>query len=227
MTSPELLEEPDPQDVQPAENTVDEPQAKGRLRGGFRSRMQRIAASRFAMSAMCTLSFLDACCSPILPEVLYVPMILLKPERRWVYAFWCSIASVLGGIAGYWLGFWLWENGLREFAYEHIPGFTPEWYETVSGYYGSNAFLWVWLGGFTPLPYKIFTVFAGVCHDQVAFWVFLLASTTSRFPRIYATVWLLDRLGKPAFDAISKRFSTVLFVTLLIALGVVLWLQFG
>lgn len=188
--------------------------------------MTKLAQSRFALFFMCLLSFADACCSPILPEVLYVPMILLKPARRWFYAFWCSASSVLGGIVGYVLGFWLWEHGLREFAFEHVPGFTPEWYEDISGWYGSNSFLWVWLGGFTPLPYKIFTVFAGVCHDKVDFWVFLLASITSRFPRIYLTVFLLDKLGKPAFDLLTKRFSTFVLIVLLIVLGVVAWRNF-
>ena len=187
----------------------------------------RVAASRFALFFMCLLSFADACCSPILPEVLYVPMVLMKPERRWYYAFWCSAASVLGGVAGYAMGFWLWEHGLREFAFEHVPGFTPEWFARVSDYYGGNAFLWVWLGGFTPLPYKIFTVFAGVCADKVDFWVFLLGSITSRFPRIYLTVWLLDRFGKPTYDWLMRRMSRVVLALLLVALGFVLWLQFG
>ena len=185
--------------------------------------MQRLAESRFALFFMSLLSFADACCSPILPEVLYVPMILLKPQKRWHYAFWCSLA---GGIAGYWIGFWLWEHGLREFTYENIPGFSADSFTEISAHYGDNAFLWVWLGGFTPLPYKIFTVFAGVCHDKVDFWVFLLASVTSRFPRIYLTVLLLDKLGKPVFDAVAKQFSRVVLVLLLIVLAIIAYVQF-
>lgn len=183
--------------------------------------MQRMAESRSALFFMCLLSFTDACCSPVLPEVLYVPMVLLRPHKQWLYAFWCSISSVLGGAVGYALGFLLWENGLREFTFEHVPGFTPESYQEISAAYGDNAFLWVWLGGFTPLPYKVFTVFAGVCHDQVHFAVFMAASTLSRFPRIYGTVWLLDRLGKPAFDAVSKRFRTFALIALLLMLAVI------
>lgn len=183
-----------------------------------------MAESRYALFFMCLLSFTDACCSPVLPEVLYVPMVLLRPQKQWFYAFWCSMSSVLGGAVGYALGFWLWENGLREFSYEYVPGFTPESYQEISVAYGDNSFLWVWLGGFTPLPYKVFTVFAGVCHDQVSFAVFMTASTLSRFPRIYGTVWLLDRLGKPAFDAVSKRLRSVVLITLLLMLaGIVYW----
>lgn len=211
---------------QPA--TLPSPQpSPSSIRARFRARMEAIARSRFALAAMMGLSFADACVSPILPEVLYVPMILLHPEKRYFYAFWCSAASVLGGMAGYWLGFFLWEHGLREFAFAHLPGFTPEFFVKVSNWYGGQAFLWVWMGGFTPLPYKIFTVLAGVCHADVDFGTFLLASLLSRFPRIYLTVWILDRLGPPVFEFMNKQLSRVVLVLLLIVLGIVLWRQFG
>ncbi|MBX3462157.1 MAG: DedA family protein [Planctomycetes bacterium] len=197
------------------------------LRARFRQRMHDLAGRRSALFFLSLLSFLDACCSPILPEVLLVPMCLGQPRRSYYYAFWCSAASVVGGIVGYALGLLLWEHGLREFAFAHVPGFTPEWFAKVSDWYGREAFLWVWLAGFTPLPYKIFTVSAGVCHDKVDFWVFLAASITSRFPRLYLEVWLLNRFGQPVLDFLLGQFSRVVLVLLLIVLGVVLWLQWG
>ena len=221
--SPLVTSDPEPSDPEPGDPEHREP-VRNRVRSRFRLRMQRLARSRFALFFMCLLSFADACCSPILPEVLYVPMILARPQMRWFYAFWCSASSVLGGIAGYWLGFWLWEHGLREFAFEHL-GFDG-WYQDISAWYGSNSFLWVWLGGFTPLPYKIFTVVAGVCHEQVDFWVFLLASVTSRFPRIYLTVMLLDRFGKPALDLVTRQFSRFVLFLLVVALLIVAYVQF-
>lgn len=187
--------------------------------------MEAIARSRYALFGMIGLSFADACVSPILPEVLFVPMILLHPAKRYVYAFWCSVASVLGGMTGYWLGFFLWEHGLREFAFEHLM--SPAWFEKVSHWYGAQAFLWVWLAGFTPLPYKIFTVLAGVCHQDVGFATFVSASILSRFPRIYLTVWVLDRLGPPVFEFLQKQLGRVILVLLLLVLGIVLWQQFS
>lgn len=186
-------------------------------------RFQRMAESRFALFFMCLLSFADACVSPILPEVLFVPMCILQPKKRYRYAFWCALASVLGGMLGYGLGFFLWEHGLREFAFAHVPGFTPEMFTKVSNWYGGETFLWVWLAGFTPLPYKIFTVMAGVCHTDVDFGVFVLASVLSRFPRIYLTVWLLDQLGPNVLNFLLRQFSRVLLVILLVVLGIVLW----
>jgi membrane protein YqaA with SNARE-associated domain len=195
------------------------------LRQRFRARMRTIASGRSAVFGMTLLSFTDACCSPILPEVLLVPMCLARPDRQYRYALYCSLASVLGGIAGYLLGAFLWEHGLREFAFEHVPGFTPEWYERVSAWYGGQTFLWVWLAGFTPLPYKIFTVFAGVCHDRVDFTIFVVASITSRFPRIYGTVWLLDRYGTPVLDFLTRQFSRIVLLLLVATLAVVWWRQ--
>jgi membrane protein YqaA with SNARE-associated domain len=192
---------------------------------GLRARFQRMAESRFALFFMCLLSFTDACVSPIIPEVLLVPMCLLHREKQYRYAFFCSLASVVGGIVGYWLGFFLWEHGLREFAFEHVPGFTPEMFQKVSNWYGSSAFLWVWLAGFTPLPYKVFTVLAGVCHANVDFSIFVTASILSRFPRIYMTVWLLDKLGPTVMDFLLKQFSRVVLVLLLVVLGIVLYFQ--
>ncbi len=197
------------------------------LRQRFRDRMQRFARSRYALAGMFGLSFTDACVSPIIPEVLLVPMCLANREKRYVYAFWASVASVLGGIAGYFLGYFLWESGLREWLYANVPVFTPEMFTKVSTWYGANAFVWVWLAGFTPLPYKVFTVLAGVCHEDVDFFVFVLASATSRAPRFYGTVWLLDRFGPPVLDFVMKRLGAAFLVVLLIALGIVLWVQLG
>jgi membrane protein YqaA with SNARE-associated domain len=195
-------------------------------RARFRRRMHAMAQSRWALFGLMLLSFLDACCSPILPEVLLIPMCLLEPKRAWRYAFWCSLASVVGGMVGYGLGLWLWEHGLREFADAWL-GFSPEWHRKVSTWYGDQAFLWVWLAGFTPLPYKIFTVLAGVCADDVDFVTFVIASITSRFPRIYLEVWLLHRYGQQALDLIAKQTGRAMLVLLLLVLAVVLWVQFG
>lgn len=184
-----------------------------------------MARSPYAVASMFTLSFTDACVSPIIPEVLLVPMCIANRQKSYVYAFWASVGSVLGGMTGYFLGFFLWESGLREFAYANIPGFDPEWFLKVSRWYGENAFLWVWLAGFTPLPYKVFTVLAGVCHADVDFVTFVAASALSRTPRFYMTVWLLNRYGKPVLDFVMKRLGAAFLVVLLVILAIVLWQQ--
>jgi membrane protein DedA with SNARE-associated domain len=66
---------------------------------------------------------------------------------------------------------------------------------------------------------------AGVCHDDVDFGIFVLASALSRIPRIYLTVWLLDQLGPNVVHILLKRLGRVVLVLLLIVLGIVLWVQ--
>lgn len=178
-----------------------------------------------ALPMMMLLSFADACVSPILPEVLLVPMCLGRPERRWHYAFWSSIASVLGGILGFYLGMTLWEAGLREFFFDHVPGFTPETFAEVSQGFGRSTFLITFLAGFTPLPYKLFTVAAGVCHDQVDFTAFVFASLTSRTLRFYLEIWVLAKYGPPMLDFLVRRVGWVLVLLSIAALAAVLWLQ--
>jgi len=110
----------------------------------------RIAKSRFSAWGMALLSLLDACVSPVLPEVLLVPLCLANPARRWMYAFWAAAASVLGAVLGYYLGYALWEGGLRDFAYDYVPGFTAAAFEATSERFGRNAFVWILLAAFTP-----------------------------------------------------------------------------
>lgn len=167
--------------------------------------VRRIANSRLAIPAVGLLSFLDACISPILPEVILVPLCLTHPERRWWYASWCSLTSVVGAVVGYYLGFGLWEAGLREFAFRWLPGFTPKVFAEVSAHYGNNAFLWVFLAAFTPLPFKIFTVAAGVCHEQVGVWTLTTASIAGRLPRFLLEVELIHRLGPDAITLMGRH----------------------
>lgn len=152
---------------------------------------------------MSLLSFLDACVSPVLPEVLMVPLCLARPDRRWIYGTYCAIASVLGAALGYGIGYWAWESGLREIAFEYL--FSPEAFADVSARFGESAFLWIVLAAFTPLPFKIFTVAAGACHAQVDLTTLVVASVVGRFPRFYLEVWAIHRFGPDVFEALAAR----------------------
>ena len=127
------------------------------------------------------------------------------------YAFWCSAASVLGGIFGYWLGYALWESGLREFCFDYIPGFTPEHFAKAGKWYGEYSFWVVFTAGLTILPFKVFTVAAGVFHADVSFPMFVIASIVGRSSRFFLVALLLRKYGEPIRDFIERRFG---FVTL-------------
>jgi membrane protein YqaA with SNARE-associated domain len=196
---------------------------------GRRARIQhwvREQAERRGVTPMLFfLSFTDSCISPVMPEVLLVPLLLSKVKRPFRYAFWCSLASVLGGILGYYLGYALWEIGLGQFFFDYVPGVTQEGFDQVGELFGGSAFLAIFLAGFTPLPYKLFSLAAGVFHAQVPFETFVLASATSRTLRFYVEVWLIARFGPPVLRFFGKKATAAAYVLAILAIAAVVYLS--
>jgi len=174
------------------------------------------AYTPYAMPALIILSFAESSFFPIPPDVLLLPLCLGEPRKALRFAFWCSIASVLGGIAGYWMGHALWGAGLEGFCFDYVPGFTPEVFERVKALYEEWNFLIIFTAGFSPLPYKVFTITAGVFG--VNFAMFVLASVASRSVRFYLEALLLKKFGPPIRDFIEKRLGlvTLLFCVILV-----------
>ena len=176
------------------------------------------AETAYALPALIILSFAESSFFPIPPDVLLLPLCLGEPKKAYRFAFWCSLASVLGGAAGYFLGMFLWEAGLDEICFNYSPGFTPEAFGRISAWYGEWNFWVVFTAGFSPLPYKVFTITAGVFHDDVHFATFLLASAVSRSARFYLEAFLLRRYGVAIRDFVEKRLGlmSLLFCVLLV-----------
>lgn len=161
------------------------------------------AYTPYALPALVVLAFAESSFFPIPPDVLLLPLCLGKPERGYRYASWCSVASVLGGAAGYALGYGLWHAGLDRICFDYVPGFTPAVFDRVRGLYDQWNFWVVFTAGFSPLPYKVFTITAGVC--SVDFPLFLLASAISRSARFFLEAWLLRRYGPPVREFVERR----------------------
>ncbi len=120
----------------------------------------RWARHRHATKYLGGLSFSESVFFPIPPDVMLAPMALSQPARAWQFAFITTIASILGGIAGYWLGYFAFDAWLapliESWGYTHKIDTAMQWFKD----YG----VWVvFLAGFSPIPYKIFTVSAGFC----------------------------------------------------------------
>ena len=167
--------------------------------------------------ALFVLAFLESSFFPIPPDVLLLPLCLGEPRKALHFATWCSIASVLGGVAGYWMGYGLWNSGLDQICFNWIPGFTPEVFGKVSDLYEHWNFLIVFTAGFSPLPYKVFTITAGVCG--INFFLFVLASLVSRSARFYLEAWLLRRFGPPIRDFIEKRLGLMMLLFCVVLIG--------
>jgi membrane protein YqaA with SNARE-associated domain len=126
-----------------------------------------------------------------------------------------SVASVIGGIIGYGIGALLWETWGSWFM-SHVPGLTPAGFDRVGNLYRTYDFWAVFAAGFSPIPYKLFTIAGGVFG--ISFPAFVLASVLSRSARFFLIAWLLRKYGPPIRDFIDKYLGwlTLAFVVLLL-----------
>ena len=179
------------------------------------------AQSPFGAAALFILAFAESSFFPIPPDVLLIALVLGSREKAWTYALACAIASILGGLLGYCIGWGLWYTGgdfssIARFFFEYVPGFTVDVFEQVASLYDEFSFWIVFTAGFTPIPYKVITITAGVAKINIA--VFAIASLVSRSLRFFLVAGLIWKFGPPIREFIEKRFNllAVVFVVLLI-----------
>ena len=178
-----------------------------------------------ASAALFGLSFAESSFFPVPPDVLLMPMVL-GDRRRWFrFAFLCSLASVLGAVAGFMIGWLAWEGGVKNLFFNYVPGFTTEVFDRVSRLYETYNFWIVFTAGFTPIPFKVITITAGVFGTGPAvgsaigfFAVFLVASAVSRSARFFLVAGLMRRFGPRITPFIDRYFNwlALLFVVLLV-----------
>jgi len=186
------------------------------------------ADSRWGALALFVISFAESSFFPVPPDVLLIALCLGCTSRSFRYALNCTVASVLGALAGYAIGFFLWQTtggeftGVAEFFFRNIPGFTHERYYSIREIYNTYNFWVIFTAGFAPIPYKLFTITAGVFHINVFF--FVLASVASRGLRFFLVAWLIWRFGAPVKVFIEKYFNllAIVFTVLLVGSFVVL-----
>ncbi|MCL6508481.1 MAG: VTT domain-containing protein, partial [Bryobacteraceae bacterium] len=160
-------------------------------------------------AALGVITFAESSVFPIPPDPLLIGLSLGAPRRALGFAALCTTASVLGGIFGYGLGWLFWE-AVGDFFFRHVPGVTPEAFATVQGLYRRWDFWAVFLAGVTPLPYKVFTLSAGVF--EISFPVFVIASLLSRGLRFFLLAALVYRYGHPIRGFIDRNFNRLSWV---------------
>jgi len=171
------------------------------------------ANTRYGPMALVVLAFAESSVFPIPPDVLLIALALGAPKKSFQFAFLCTGASVLGGLFGYFIGFHFW-NFVGDFFFRYI--FSMEFFLRVQDFYHQNAFWSIFISGFTPIPYKVFTVSAGVFRLDLG--VFLLASALGRASRFFLVAALMYKFGPPIKAVIDKYFGffTIIFSVLLI-----------
>ncbi len=174
-----------------------------------------LAERKSAPTWLAGLSFAEASFFPIPPDVLLIPLCLGAVRKAIKFALICSVASVLGGIAGYCIGAFAWDT-TQEFFFQYVPGVTPEAYLRIEKWYGEWGWVIVLLAGFSPIPYKLFTIASGALG--MAFLPFVLASAARRSARFFLVALLLAWFGEPMKDLIDRHFNklALLFGILLV-----------
>ncbi len=176
----------------------------------------RWSGSPRAPWALGVLAFAEASFFPVPPDVLLIPMCLSEPRRSLRYAALCTTASVLGGILGYLIGVFLFEAvGRPIISFYRLTG----QFEEMSRTLGRHGFLLVLAAALTPIPYKVFTIASGVCHEHVPLGVVVAASIVGRGARFFALALLLRFAGDRMRSFIDRYFNalTIVFVLLLAA----------
>ncbi len=174
--------------------------------------------------ALFVLAFAESSFFPVPPDVLLIALILGSRPKAFRFALICSIASIIGGCFGYFIGYFLWwsssgvYSGVANLFFDYIPGFSPALFDKVMLNFDQYGFWYVFTAGFTPIPYKIFTIASGVF--RLKFPLFLLASAISRSARFFLVSALLWKFGAPIKKFIDKYFN-------LLSIGLVVLVVIG
>lgn len=171
------------------------------------------AETPYGTPALFILAFTESSFFPIPPDVLLIALCLSITKRSFYFALICSIGSVLGGAFGYLIGLTFMDTiGMKILS---IYGF-QEQYQYVQHLYMKYDAWAVGIAGFTPIPYKVFTISAGAF--KISFNVFIIASAVSRSLRFFLVAGLIYIFGTPIKIFIDKYFNilTIVFTLLLI-----------
>jgi len=159
----------------------------------------RLAGHAKASYYLFVLSLAESSFFPIPPDVMLAPMCLARPSKVWRFAFIATIGSVLGGILGYLIG---------KFSFEYVEPFI-ERFGYMTAYQNSVNWFYDWgfwailIAGFSPIPYKVFTIAAGVLN--MAFLPFVIGSIIGRGLRFYLVAFLV-KLFETRIDFILKKY---------------------
>lgn len=167
-----------------------------------------------ATYALAAVSFAESSIFPIPPDVLLAPMALAKPQKAWFYAAVCTVASVLGGIAGYAIGYLL---------YETVGLFLIKLYgygdkvEALRVFYGEWGWAFILVKGLTPIPYKLVTIVSGLLEYNL--FLFILLSAITRGARFFLLAAALNAWGDRIRALLDRHFGLFLGLILVFVVG--------
>lgn len=173
-----------------------------------------LSKSKHAPRALFGIAFIESSFFPVPPDVLLLTMVLAERKRWALYALICTAGSVCGALLGYFIGWGFYETvGKLIIDTYHLNAAV----DFVGQKYAENAFLAVFTAAFTPIPYKVFTIAAGLFRISLP--TLIVASIIGRAGRFFLVAGTLRLFGKKISDSIERYFDifSIVFVLLIIA----------
>lgn len=210
METPSAAETAEPTTIGP----ISYAKAHGILRGLYYWVLSW-AHTRYGTPALFGISFAESSFFPIPPDVLQIALSVAKPRWSYYYAAVNAVGSVLGGVVGWLIGFLIWES-TKNFFFSYVPGFSPEKFSYVVNLYQEHALLTIIGAAFTPIPYKIFTIAAGVCSISLP--VLIAGSVIGRSARFLIVATAIFFFGEKVKHYLEKylEIATLLAFVLLV-----------
>jgi membrane protein YqaA with SNARE-associated domain len=173
-----------------------------------------LAASPYALWALAIVAFMESSFFPIPPDVIMIPMIIAAPRRAFLIAGVAVVASVLGGMFGYYIGAVLFENvGQPIFDFYGKSDAVAAFSEKFNTY-GAWAVL---VAGVTPFPFKVITIMSGVTSLSLP--VFIVSAIAARALRFFLVAVLLWKFGAPIRNFIEKRLGLMFIIFCVLLFG--------
>lgn len=166
--------------------------------------------------ALVLLAVAESSFFPVPPDVLLLALSLGQPKKSFRFALWCTLGSVVGGVLGYLIGWGLW-TAVDSWVFEYV--FSEEKFGEVMEIYNEYGAVFVFGAAFTPIPYKVFTIAAGVAQLNLP--IFIAASLVGRGARFFLVALFVRIFGNKAKEFIDKYFNLVTIGgTLLLVAGI-------
>jgi len=176
---------------------------------------------KYSAWVLSVVSFAESSFFPIPPDILLIPMIIAKRVKAWMYAFICTFSSVLGGVAGYAIGYFFYNSiGILIIDAYHLSNS----FITFESYYNEYGVLIVLGAGFTPFPFKFITIASGVFNLNI--FLFIITAIIARGLRFYLIAGLLFILGEKIKVFIDKYFNLLAILFFILLVGSVLLIKF-
>lgn len=166
--------------------------------------------------ALALIAFFESSIFPLPPDILQMALCLSKPKRSFYFALLGTVGSVAGAALGYAIGYFLYETvGGKIIGMYHLQ----TTFEKVGGYYREGAFYYIFLAAFTPIPFKVFTITAGVYHAYITLPMLLFASFVGRASRFFLVGALIYFYGAKIKEFIDRYFNWLTLVFGLLLVG--------